>query len=146
MRLIKTINVIELKNSKGKLKRIWRHWVKITYSVLIKKVYMYCILDANFMIKCLQSELTLLKPWIKPTTAKKVNDVLKMHGKPGFSRLHFDLDLPGGERWYARLTSKQLIQFFHKLCFEKLLEHQYIYSINANGQLLNSKMSMQRQC
>ena len=33
LRLIKTINVIE-KNSKGKLKRIWRHWVKMTYSVL----------------------------------------------------------------------------------------------------------------
>ena len=29
-----TINVNE--NSKGKLKIIWRHWVKITYSVLIK--------------------------------------------------------------------------------------------------------------
>ena len=34
----KTINVIE-NNSKGKLKIIWRHWVKITYYVLIKRVY-----------------------------------------------------------------------------------------------------------
>ena len=33
-----TINEIE-NNSKVKLKRIWRHWVKITYSLLIKRVY-----------------------------------------------------------------------------------------------------------
>ena len=40
LRLIETINVIE-KSSKGILKRIWRHWVKITYSVLIKRVRLY---------------------------------------------------------------------------------------------------------
>ena len=54
---------------------------------------------------------------------------MKIHEKPGFSRLHVDFDLLGGERCYARLTSKELIQFFHKLCFEKLLEHQYIVSM-----------------
>ena len=32
------LNVIQM-NSKDKLKRIWRHWVEITCSVLIKRVY-----------------------------------------------------------------------------------------------------------
>ena len=145
MRLIKTINVIELKNSKGKLKRIWRHWVKITYSVLIKKVYMYCILDANFMIKCLQSELTLLKPWIKPTTAKKVNDVLKMHGKPGFSRLH--VRPRPSRRWkmLCKIDFKAANTVLSQTMLRKIVGTP-VYSINTNGQLLNSKMSMQRQC
>ena len=38
LRFIKTIDKIE-KNWKGKLKRIWRHWLKIEYSVLIKRIY-----------------------------------------------------------------------------------------------------------
>ena len=36
---IETINEIE-KNPRGKLTRIWRHWVKFIYCVLINKVHM----------------------------------------------------------------------------------------------------------
>ena len=38
LRLIKTINEVE-KNSKTNWKKIWRHWLTITYFVLIKRVY-----------------------------------------------------------------------------------------------------------
>ena len=54
LRLIKTINVFE-NNSKGKLKRIWHHWVKITHSVVIERsVFCYfgpsCYFSQLFVI------------------------------------------------------------------------------------------------
>ena len=73
-------------------------------------------------------------------TAEKVDVALKT-GKSKFSRFHFDINLLGDERCYSGLTSKQSIQFFHKLLIVKYASNmQYVDEVSCLWFLFNGKI------